>query len=412
MNATPSINPIFVHASPRGASTYFFSVLRRIETLMCFNEAIIDVFSYFRKDGIARYKASQKWNVNHNFLDRGDFSEFVEAWDTVGHLYPLFPSYQNYLPLNGVLAEPLRSYLGGLIEYAQSQNKRPALCEIHSRGRAGALRNAFGGFHIAQYRDPISQFGSFYRPLSESGRWNFMAFPLLELGISGDHPLYSVVPAAWRPAVLPWPSNDRAQRWASAIEYMAMIASPQSDTIEKLFRWHLFSWLLSNLAAISYSDIVLDLDRAHDDLEYRQSVFETFRDEVGAPLDLGDFAKFSRYYRFETLDIPLVFGQVISTIKSALHDGRIERAIGALGQQKPTIAVADGVNILLNKMKTSLASFESSSDGNHVRVEDWDAVVRKNRMIWFNPALRNIAQRLYPVGAPVVRAARQAGILR
>jgi hypothetical protein len=406
------MNPIFVHASPRSASTYFFAVLRRIESLMCFNEAIIDVFSYYGKNGVARFKAGQKWNVNHHFLERDDFAEFVEAWDSVMHLYPMFPSFQDYLPPNGVLPDALHRYLAGLIAYAQSRNKRAALCEIHSRGRAGALRNAFGGFHIAQYRDPLSQFGSFFRPLSESGRWNFLAFPLLELGISGNHPLYSVVPQAWRVPVLPWPADNGAQRWSSAIQYMAMVASPRTDTIEKAFRWHLFSWVLTNLAAVCYSDFVLDIDKAYDDSGYRQSVSDTLASEIGVAPNFSDLAKFSRYYQFETLDMPLVCDQVVTAIKAALRDGRIERAIGMLGQQRPTIAVEAGVDLLLTKISGSLASIEASVDCSHVSVEEWNAVVHKNKMIWFNPTMRKIAQRVYPLGSPIVRAARRAGVWR
>ena len=60
----PAYDPIFVHASPRSGSTYFFNVLRRNGSLMCFNEAISDIFSYYGRREIARLKAAQKWNVN------------------------------------------------------------------------------------------------------------------------------------------------------------------------------------------------------------------------------------------------------------------------------------------------------------------------------------------------------------
>ena len=68
---------------------------------MCFNEAIIDIFSYYSKEDLARLKAAQKWNVNHHFLDRDDLDEIIAAWDAVIHLYPPFPSFQDYLPPDG-----------------------------------------------------------------------------------------------------------------------------------------------------------------------------------------------------------------------------------------------------------------------------------------------------------------------
>ena len=177
MKTPPSRDPIFVHASPRSGSTYFFNVLRRNHSLLCFNEAITDNARVANeKDGIAAFRKSdaprlnrQRTNLNHGFLDRADFEGFVEARDVVLHFFPKHQKFRDYLPRNGILQSELATYLAALISYASDQNRRPVLCEIYSRGRAGALRNTFGGFHIAQYRDPLSQFGSFLRLAIEQG---------------------------------------------------------------------------------------------------------------------------------------------------------------------------------------------------------------------------------------------------
>lgn len=401
------LNPIFVHASPRSGSTYFFNVLRRNNSLLCFNEAIIDVFSDFGKRDIARYKAAQKWNVNHHFLDRDDFDEFVGAWDEVMHLYPKFPSFQGYLPPDEILPSALHDYLAGLMKYARSRGKRPALCEIHSRGRAGALRGAFGEFHIAQYRDPLSQFGSFIRPVIEGGEWGFLTFPLMELGISGAHPLYRLVPEAWRIPVLPWPANDRAERWSSAVQYMAIAGSPDQSAIERLLRWHLFAWTLSNLAAVGYSDFVLDIDRVHDDAAYRDTVTSVLASECGVTADFGDLAKFPRYYEFEGLDVATVCDQVIAALEGAQQRGEVESAFRPLSTQSPVNSAAAILDLLLTKIQASLASMQASDDRRRIGAEEWRAIVEKHRRPWFNPSLRNVAQRVYPLAAPIARAARR-----
>jgi hypothetical protein len=405
-----ALDPIFVHASPRSGSTYFYNVLRRNPSLMCFNEAIIDVFSHYGKRGIGHFRAGQKWNVNHQFLDRDDFAEIIEAWDEVMHLYPPFPSFQEYLPPQGVLPPQLRAYLCGLINYAQGRDRRPALCEIHSRGRAGALRGAFGGFHIAQFRDPLSQFGSFIRPVAEGGEWGFLTFPLLELGISGTHPLCRLVPETWRVPVLPWPTDDRAQRWSSAIQYMALAASPGAASMERMLRWHLFSWTLSNLAAVCYSDFVLDMDRTFDDADYRNTVADTLASTCGAAPDLSDLNKFTRYYQFEGVDVAAVCDEVVSALISALHEGRVDEAIATLGTTAPTVPAADAIELLFTKIRGSLASMQASTDRRLVTVSEWTALTERHRKIWFNPNLRVLAQRIFPLAAPVVGAARRAGI--
>lgn len=408
--STAEFNPIFVHASPRSGSTYFFNVLRRNESLMCFNEAIIDVFGYYGKAGAARHKASQRWNVNHDFLERNDFDEFFEAWNSVMHLYPAFPSFRDYLPHDGVLSAELKAYLAGLMKYARSHDKRPALCEIHSRGRVGAIRDAFGGFHIAQIRDPLSQFGSFVRPVIEGGQWGFLTFPLQELGISGAHPLYRIVPTVWRVPVLPWPPENGAQRWSSAIQYIAMVASPLPDTIEQAFRWHLFSWFLSNLAAICYSDCVLDIDRAHDDAQYRHAIIDTFASAIGIAPDFKDLRKFPRFYDFEALDSAAVCNQVTSTIKQALQDSRLEDAVCTLGKGKPMIRPATAAELLFAKLDASLSCLAESGPRRRIGIAEWKHIADKHKRIWFDPRMRSIGQRIYPFTAPVVQAARRAGI--
>jgi hypothetical protein len=98
---------------------------------MCFNEAIIDIFSYYKKEDLNHLKVAQTWNVNHHFLERDGLDEMVLAWDAVKDIYPPFPSFENYLPPDGKISSTLRAYLAGLMRYARDHSKRPVFCEIH-----------------------------------------------------------------------------------------------------------------------------------------------------------------------------------------------------------------------------------------------------------------------------------------
>jgi len=398
----------------RSGSTYFFNVLRRNDSLLCFNEAIMDQkkdYARFKGDGnsdLTRFNATQSWNRNHHFLDRADFEEFIEAWDSVMHLCPDYPELQDYLPQNGTLSAELTAYLSALMKYARSQHKRPVLCEVNSRGRAGALRSGFGGFHIAQYRDPLSQFGSFIRGLTDGGTWSFLATPAMELGTSRAHPLYALVPEAWRGPNVRWRVKNRAQYWASNIQYFAAVASPAPEAIEKAFRWHLFSWFLTNLAAISYSDLILDIDKVHDDADYRGSVVEKLEREIGAAPDFRDLTKFDRYYEFESFEVQAVCRQVVSTINEAFENGRLQKALTALGREAPIIPARISVEILLAKLRDSLASMAKGSERPCMPAEQWRVIVEKNRRIWFNPIIRRLAEYVYPFAAPIVHAVRRA----
>lgn len=414
MTTTSEFDPVFVHASARSGSTYFFSVLRRNPSLMCFNEAIIDGkrdYAAFRNAGEqdAGDNGQKKWDVNHHFLDREDFAEFIDCWDEVMHLCPEFPTFLDYLPPRGVLRAELVIYLAGLINYASSRNKRPALCEINSRGRAGALRGTFGGYHITQYRNPLSQFGSFVRPLIEGGAWGFLSHPVTELGVNGAHPLYRVVPEEWRVPNFPWRAKTRAQRWGSDARYIALTASARPESAERLFRWHMFSWFLNNLAAITYSDISLDIDRAHDDAGYRAAIVTALAPEIGTP-DFSDIEKFDRYYEFESFDMAEVCDQVVVAVESALDDGRLDAAVRTLGAQPPVTPTAAAAELLFAKIRQSQSSMASASGCRRISVSEWQNLAAKNSKLWHKSGVRWVAERIYPLAAPMGRMARRAGI--
>jgi hypothetical protein len=167
---------------------------------------------------------------------------------------------------------------------------------------------------------------------------------------------------------------------------------------------------LTNLAALSYSDFAIDIDKIHDNADYRASVTDIFEQRIGGALDLSDVRKFDRYYEFESFDVAAVCNQVFSTVSGALSDGRLDDAIRTLGIQPPVTPTATAVELLLVKICDSLTSMAASADRQNISSEEWKAIAEKNRKIWFNPGIRRLAQHVYPLAAPVVRAARRAGI--
>ncbi len=381
---------IVVHASPRSGSTYFFNVLRRLPPLVCFNEALSDVFGGEVTKTSIGLKSGASWDVNHHFLEQDDYHEFADAWDRVMPHYPQTPAFRDYFPVSGVLRADQHRYIAAFGDYGRSVGRRPVLCEIHSQGRAGAIRAAVGGFHIAQFRDPLSQFGSFYRALAEGGSWPFLVSPLLKLGISGRHPLCRVIPEAWRPPVYPWPEADRWGRWRTQIDYIKLIKS-EPGGLECAFRWHLLAWFLSNMAAVSYADLAVDIDRVHDDLDYRRSIVEHLEDEIGAPPDFSDIQRFSRYYAFEAFDAAAVTREVLQTLRRSATAGGFEVGIAALSRSPPRGNAGDTATLLVAKLEDALASFEAASPTRVTRAQ-WSQAVRANPLRWENRVIRTIAR--------------------
>jgi hypothetical protein len=415
IKSDPLRRPIFVHASARSGSTYFFNVLRRADSLLCFNEAINDEFSYGNKSDYTRSRIDfarraargERPRRVHYFLSDDGKAEFLDAWDSFVHLYPRVPSFRDYLPPGGILPSELRKYLTAIIEYAQAHGKRPALCEIFSRGRVGALRDAFGGFHVAQFRDPLSQFGSCFRSLQETGGITFMIIPLLELGVNGEHPLYSLVPEAWRVPVLPWPAGDDAQRWVSTQQYLSTILSPRADALERTFRLHMLSWFLNNVASVVHSDFVLDIDKAFDDLSYRESVRGILSSELGAAPDLSDITKYSRYYRFDGVDTKRVCGEVTDFVFAAQKNGSLQAALDTLSRTSQRVSTSAAIELLSEKLEAALSASASTERAHCVSATDWEAIVQRNRRFWTDPRLLRLMQSIFPFVFPVVQATRR-----
>jgi hypothetical protein len=170
----------------------------------------------------------------------------------------------------------------------------------------------------------------------------------------------------------------------------------------------MFSWFLTNLAALSYADFVLDIDKVHDDANYRDSVVTNLARRLNVALDFNDVRKFDRYYDFASFDAANVCNQVASTITNISKDGHLTDAIHMLGRQTPKMPVASAVNLLIEKMSDSLTRMAVSAERVHVSSEQWKTIAKTNRKIWFNRRIRWVAKQVYPVAAPVVWAARRA----
>jgi hypothetical protein len=163
-----------------------------------------------------------------------------------------------------------------------------------------------------------------------------------------------------------------------------------------------------NLAAISYSDLVLDIDRMHDDEDYHASICGQLAEKVASALDFSDLKKFGRYYEFESFEVESVCEQVAASARDASDTGRLEDAIVMLSREAPRIPVPVGVELLLSKLNESMTAMTQSRERRYMSAEEWRAIAERNHKVWFNPLIRNVAEHVYPLAAPVVWAARRA----
>lgn len=396
--------PLFVHASHRSGSTFVFHVLRRLAPLVCFNEPFNDQLgTELTKTTIAN--RTESWDTNHRFLDASAYQEYVPAWDAIMPRYRGGAGARGFLPVGGALPPDQLAYLSGFVDYARSRGKRLALCEVQSLGRVGALRDAFAGYHVTQIRDPFSQWGSLFRLVEGDRLWWFMAVPSLQTGLNGDHPLYRLLPEELRLPKLPWPDDDRWARWGSTVDYIAMMRSIEPSALERAFRRFLSTWILNHVAAIAYSDLVLDIDDLAEDRTYRDETTCVLADEIGVAPDFAAIANYSRYYEFEAFDMAATARGTAAPLREALRDGLLAGAVGALARQPPLVAVEEAAERVLHKLDSAIMRM-TRSKRRCVGNLDWARIVRSGRLRWESRAARSLARRVDRIGRPLLRAVR------
>jgi len=160
MTATPSPQPIFIHALFRTGSTYMFEVFRRLGSqYMCFQEPLHEIALHAKTDTaiLNDPQDTQKANVlRHPPLSRSYFSELYEVADAC------LPHLQERDIYDGYFGTDTRprgiDYWQSLIEQAAA---RPVIQECRSAGRIEGIRRQLGGHHVYLWRNPWDQWWSY-----------------------------------------------------------------------------------------------------------------------------------------------------------------------------------------------------------------------------------------------------------
>jgi len=160
MTATPSPQPIFIHALFRTGSTYMFEVFRRLGSqYTCFQEPLHEIALHAKTDTaiLDDPQDSQKANVlRHPPLSRSYFSELFEVADAC------LPHLQERDIYDGYFGTDTRprgiDYWQSLIDQAAA---RPVIQECRSAGRIEGIRHQLGGHHVYLWRNPWDQWWSY-----------------------------------------------------------------------------------------------------------------------------------------------------------------------------------------------------------------------------------------------------------
>jgi len=264
--------PIFVHAWWRSSSTYVWLKLRENPSLCCYYEPLHEMLASLNKELATKgLKPEFSRAMRHPVPERNYYSEYFELPTSSVHLYSPKLAYDRYL-LRASDSDPaLLAYLSGLMTSALQAGRRPVLCFCRSQMRSAWMKRQFGGIHIAQIRNPISQWSSFLigpyftRTMIGLGLKLLRAYPGAFAHIHGF--------------------DERAR----AFDENPGGAPPLTVSAADALRLFLLLWIASSLQAVAQADRVIDVDLLSTDASYRAALSQWF-ETIGCAVDFSDCA--------------------------------------------------------------------------------------------------------------------------
>ncbi|MGB6485398.1 MAG: hypothetical protein WBE91_00755 [Steroidobacteraceae bacterium] len=271
---------VFLHGGWRCASTYVWSCFRRNPLTTSFYEPFGESLARCSPKRIQRQTA-QGWNSRHPPLASPYAQEYCAL------LHPFLkgvPGYRTefavarYFPSEAGIGPEVR-YVSRLITHAQRRGTHPVLGFSRSLGRAAALKQALGGYHVVLRRNPLQQWLSCrsYRGQVSLSYFELCHFLILALAPAGS-------PARCFADTLDLPRLPRGLQ--RQLQSLHSALHPWSD--DQSYRAFTAVSILSHALAEPAADLVLDVDRLGCSATYRDNVSDKILAETGLELDFDD----------------------------------------------------------------------------------------------------------------------------
>lgn len=245
--------PVFIHSLFRSGSTYFFNVFRRAGGYWCYqepeHEELIHLNDEPRK--LLQIFDEATRQLRHPSLDKPYFWEFYEISGALRGLFKKSFSYDVFFscPGNGLSADQ-KEFFRALIDNARGV---PVMQCCRSFGRAGAMKEVFGGIHIHLWREPRSQW------------WSYKVndyFDAVTNIIYGADCLPPVLSTVKKQCGI---TNVRNDQFAVELDYAK---NHPLGFAHSYFAFYAI-WLFSFISCACIADINIDMDRLSNEVDYR-----------------------------------------------------------------------------------------------------------------------------------------------
>lgn len=290
---------VFIHAAPRTSSTWFWSKFRALPSTLCYYEPFNDKLVWLTPDR-ANTIAHDSWDSRHAPTEPyyREYRPLIQKTNGV-ELFDPAMAFQWFIPeggLRGELRPREKDYLSLLIRHADKVGKIPVFGGWRSLGRAWAIKQAFGGLNIFQYRNLWQQWLSmvsykrrgsltFYVSVVDTicrdGEPYFSY--LVDRGLkhaadprTGKDPTAS--PLTWTRSY-PNPSRDEAK-----VRQLELL--PEHHTFALFMGLHIYLYLHAQISA----DVAADVTRMARDSRYRSDIERAIKRQTGLTVSFADSA--------------------------------------------------------------------------------------------------------------------------
>jgi hypothetical protein len=275
--------PIFIHAWWRSGSTYLWAKLRESESYRCYFEPLNPSIADLKLTTVNRLPDSDDTqNLRHPTLKTHYFAEYADLLGSATLGYSRDLAYDRYLLLPDQSDERLQSYLSRLISSASEVERRPILCFCRSQMRIAWMKKIFGGKHIAQIRNPADQWASF-KSYQLEVRPNFpVDMIIIALKLRRLYPNAFVHIEEFE-----YFAQQVSKRASLPIDVITQHFIPQFVRQRDCLDVFLVIWIASALQALSYCNLVLDIDQLSNKRD-RRKIAEQWFAAIGVRIDFSD----------------------------------------------------------------------------------------------------------------------------
>jgi glycosyltransferase involved in cell wall biosynthesis/SAM-dependent methyltransferase len=281
---------VFIHAAPRTSSTWFWSKFRALPSTLCYYEPFNDKLIWLTPDRAATLQ-HDSWESRHTPTDPY-YREYIPliGENNGVHLSDAAMAFQWFIPQGGLRGE-LRSrekdYLSLLIRHAREAGKIPVFGGWRSLGRVWAIKQAFGGLNIFQYRNLWQQWLSM---LSYKRRGSLTFYiSVIDTIFRDDEPYFSyLVDRGLKNAADPRTGKDPTASpltWTRSYPNVARDEAkvrqlellPEHRVFALFMGLHVYLYLHAQISA----DLTADVTSIARDDAYRSHIERTVRQETG-----------------------------------------------------------------------------------------------------------------------------------